>query len=293
MHSVFTRPTRDPRRRSRGQSLAEFALVAPVLLLILLFAIDFGRALYGWVILQNSTRIAANFAALNPDGWQGSGNAAIQAEYESLLENDLNTANCQAPSTPPAPVFTDGPDTAVTGGNPDTAFDFGDTVVVGLSCTFQPVTPIIGSVVGANLQLSASAEFRIRAGELTGLPNPTRIPPPPTPTPTPTGTTPTPTPTAAACAAPRASFTGSPTSGPGGTLSVQFTSTSTSSPGCTLTYSWDFGDGQTSTSESPLHLYTKTNQGQQQRFTVRLTVTVQASGLSDTATANNYITVNR
>ncbi len=56
------------RRRTggaRGQGLVEFALVAPVLLLILLLALDFGRAFYSWINLQNASRIGANFAALN------------------------------------------------------------------------------------------------------------------------------------------------------------------------------------------------------------------------------------
>lgn len=190
------RTHRSPRRHGRGQSLVEFALILPVFLLVLLMAIDFGRALYGWVVLQNSARIAANFAGLNPDGWRGAGNPTIQLEYEAQIENDLDTANCVAAGTPPAPVFTDGPDVPVAGGNPDTSFDVGDTVVVSMTCSFQPLTPIIGGILGNTVQLGASSEFRIRSGDLVGLANPTRIPPPPTPTPTPDpGATPTPTPT--------------------------------------------------------------------------------------------------
>ena len=49
------------RERSRGQSLVEFALVLPILLLLVLITVDFGRALYGWVVLQNSARIAAKW----------------------------------------------------------------------------------------------------------------------------------------------------------------------------------------------------------------------------------------
>ena len=199
---TYIRPLGLPRRsstptpdRARGQGLVEFALVLPVFLLILLMAIDFGRALYGWVVLQNSARIAANFAGLNPDGWQGAGDTTIQLEYEAQIEHDLDTANCVAPGTPPAPVFTDGPDAPVAGGNPDTNYDVGDTVTASLTCVFQPLTPIIGAILGNTVQLGASSEFRIRSGDLVGLANPTRIPlPGPTPTPGP-GATPTPTPT--------------------------------------------------------------------------------------------------
>ena len=49
-------------QRSRGQSLVEFALVLPMILLLMLIAIDFGRVFLGWVALNNSARVAANFA---------------------------------------------------------------------------------------------------------------------------------------------------------------------------------------------------------------------------------------
>jgi hypothetical protein len=225
-----------------GQSLVEFALVLPLLLLLVLITVDFGRALHGWVIVQNSARIAANFAGVNPDGWRGAGDAAVQAEYEEQIERDLGSANCQAPGTPPTPVFTDGPDSQVTGGYTDSNYDLGDTVVVGLSCTFRPITPVIGAIVGANVQLSARSEFRIRSGDVVGLANPTRIPAP-GPTPTPAGTpTPTavPTPTPSC---PTAAFTATDNSNPGNPHRMNFSgSISPTSGGWTWTWSGGFND---------------------------------------------------
>lgn len=168
-----------------GQAIAEFAIVIPVLLLLVLVAIDFGRMLYGWVILQNSARIGANYAGLYPEGWESPGDAAIQLEYETLIEKDLSTANCVAGATPPAPVFMDGPDTADPGGTADTAYNVGDSVRVDLACTFSPLTPIVSSIVGNNFRLAAGFTFRIRSGEVTGLPDPTRMPRPGGPPPGP------------------------------------------------------------------------------------------------------------
>jgi hypothetical protein len=54
------------RSRARGQSLVEFALILPILLLLALIAVDFGRVYLGWINLQNEARIAADFAANNP-----------------------------------------------------------------------------------------------------------------------------------------------------------------------------------------------------------------------------------
>ena len=55
--------------RSRGQGLVEFAITIPVLLLILLIVIDAGRLFYGYVALQNASRVAASYAADHADSW--------------------------------------------------------------------------------------------------------------------------------------------------------------------------------------------------------------------------------
>ena len=44
------------RRRTRGQSLVEFALVMPILLFLTLIALDFGRVYLGYINLQNMSR---------------------------------------------------------------------------------------------------------------------------------------------------------------------------------------------------------------------------------------------
>lgn len=64
-------------------------------------------------------------------------------------------------------------------------------------------------------------------------------------------------------------------------LDIQFTNNST---GQQTSYSWDFGDGNSSTAEHPLHTYTVTGD-----YTVTLTVT--GPGGSDTETKTNYINV--
>jgi Flp pilus assembly protein TadG len=201
MHRLASLRRRARATPSRGQSLVELALVLPVILLVLLFAIDFGRGFYSWVILQNASRIGANYAALNPEGWEGTGSPTIKAEYAALVSKDWGTLGCPAPADP---VFTDSPaDTSTAGQTPDTAYDVGDTASVTLTCPFRPLTPVISAIVGNTLQLTANSEFRIRSGEVAGLDNDAAIPKPsivaPTPTPGPTATpgpTGTPGPTA-------------------------------------------------------------------------------------------------
>lgn len=47
----------------KGQTLAEFALTLPILLLLLFGIIEFGRLFQSWVTLQNSARTAVRYAS--------------------------------------------------------------------------------------------------------------------------------------------------------------------------------------------------------------------------------------
>ncbi len=53
----------DPTRHQRGQALAEFTLVVPILLLLLLTAGDFGRFFAAGITVESITRTAAEYAA--------------------------------------------------------------------------------------------------------------------------------------------------------------------------------------------------------------------------------------
>lgn len=54
------------RRGERGTSTIEFAMTAPLLLLLLLGILDFGRALNAYVTVSNASREGLRFAARNP-----------------------------------------------------------------------------------------------------------------------------------------------------------------------------------------------------------------------------------
>ena len=60
-----TSATRRRARRSRGQSVAEFALLLPVMLAFLGLTIDFARVFQAWITLESATRDAAEYAATN------------------------------------------------------------------------------------------------------------------------------------------------------------------------------------------------------------------------------------
>lgn len=198
---------------SRGQALVEFALVLPILLLLLVFAIDFGRVFFGWVGIHNAARIGANYAASHPDAWTAPNNVQKAAQRQAFLDQisrDAEAINCSLATVDP-PTFINRGGTA----NPR---EMGDQVTVTLRCDFTVITPIASSLVGNPLELTSEAVFTVRGGTVAGIPIPTPTPvPTPVPTPTPTATStgaPTPTPTASPTGAPTPTPTLVPTPTP-------------------------------------------------------------------------------
>jgi PKD repeat protein len=228
------------RDRSRGQSVVELALLVPALLLIVMMGIDFGRVYLGWVNAQNIARIAATFAGNNPDAWGTPGDAAARARYQEIIANDARAINCELPATIPSPIFA-------------TGTDLGDLVEVRIDCNFTVLTPVISSILGPDILVSANIFYPVRAGLVGSVPG--GLPPVP---------------------APVAAFVASPTSGMED-LVVQVTDSSTNNPS---SWRWTFGDGTGASflKTPPPHTYA--NPG-----TYTITLLVQNSGGSSTATA--------
>ena len=68
-------------RSSRGQSLVEFALVLPFLLVLVLGAVDYGRAYFDYISVTSAARTAAFYASAGPESaadTTGIRNAALQ-----------------------------------------------------------------------------------------------------------------------------------------------------------------------------------------------------------------------
>jgi PKD repeat protein len=238
--------------------MVELALVLPVVLLFLLIALDFGRVYLGYVNLQNLARIAANFAANSPTAnYADTSSGSTGEQYQNIVLNDANATNCDllplgSTDTVPTPVFTDQ--------NGDgTSTGLGDLAKVGLTCSFDIWTPIISSILADRIDVSASATFPVKSGGVAGIPTGGGGP----------GNAPT------------AAFTGAPVSG-SDPLSVFFDDQSFNAP---VQYSWNFGDGNTSSTVGDVtHVYNSPG-----TYTVTLTVTNTAG--SDVEQKIDYITV--
>ncbi|QSO50336.1 pilus assembly protein [Alicyclobacillus curvatus] len=119
-----------------GQSLVEFALVLPVLLLLLLGIIDFGRVLSAYYVVDHAARDAARYASIG-----ASDSTVIQA-----IQSD--TAALTG-----TPNYTISP-TAVNrlSGNP---------VTVTVSVPVQIIDPVMAAILGSTYTASATVQMRI------------------------------------------------------------------------------------------------------------------------------------
>lgn len=242
------------RRRHRGQGLVEFALVLPVLFFFLLTVLDFGRVYLGYINLQNLARIAANYAANDPDAWVD-GDATSQAAYRQIVLNDAAATNCDLPGDPDVvadPTFTD------QNGDGDPR-GIGDLVTVSLTCDFAVWTPVISAVVGNQIPVSAQAAFPVKTGQVAAGGG------------------------GGSGVLPTAAFSADDTTG-SPPHTVQF---SDESGGLPDTWLWQFGDAANSTSTLQDPTFTYTDPG---IYSVTLTVS-NAAGSSAPLTKTNYISV--
>ena len=161
-------PSRSRRASSRGQSLVELALIAPVFLLLLLTAIDLGRLLYSQITITNAAKEAA-LVASQGGTWQAnaacSDNNTVMCGALSEAQGGFVIVEQTRVSLSPAVCDKNAPYPA--GGPP--------TVSVEVTSPFRVVTPIIGSLVGSNIVLHATAEaecLAVPAVTFPSLPDP-------------------------------------------------------------------------------------------------------------------------
>ncbi len=85
------------RTRGRGQSLAEFALLLPLMLAFLGLALDFSRVFQAWITLESATRDAAESAATDAT----SSSEALTLAQERICLQSQTVPGFQLSSSPP------------------------------------------------------------------------------------------------------------------------------------------------------------------------------------------------
>jgi len=80
-------------RTRGGAAAAEFALVLPVLMTLVLACVDFGRFAYHHIAITNAARAGAEYGIMNP--YVASGSSAWQSAIQTTARNELtNQTNC-------------------------------------------------------------------------------------------------------------------------------------------------------------------------------------------------------
>lgn len=145
------------RERSRGQALVEFAIVIPLLLLMVLALFDGGRAVIYYTELTNATRVGARVAMVN-QSHDASCTGSIRT-YKCAAAEIATSTGLSAASIPTA-VFTDS-DGNLVSPTATTCRSYGEcAATVTASYSFAPVTPIVSSILGS-IDLSASTTMTI------------------------------------------------------------------------------------------------------------------------------------
>jgi hypothetical protein len=150
----------DRTRRSRGQSVAEFAVVLPIMLLILAGAVDLGRVFYAYVAVENAAKEGALYGARHPLCGSASPTCPDPRNVRWIVENEA--ANLKDRSG--ASQLTTKAACRTSAGSlvqPINDCVNGDVYVVEVTHSFRLVTPILGDVVGSSLTLGASSEATV------------------------------------------------------------------------------------------------------------------------------------
>jgi Flp pilus assembly protein TadG len=73
-------------RDERGQSLVELSLLLPLLIMVAMGALDFGRVYVAYVTIVNAAREGAFYASLNPTASDAGVQAIVDAETSGRLD---------------------------------------------------------------------------------------------------------------------------------------------------------------------------------------------------------------
>lgn len=176
---------RAPRNGQRSQSLIEFALISPVLLLLLFGIIDIGRAIFYYDTLSHAAREGARTAVIAAN--MQPTNAAVLATVTSQLIGAPVTAPCpQGPITsatppdnaawlyitepnPPAGIETTPPMNAPGGENAAAASGScsainpaGNNAQLQVTLRFNLIliTPVVAQATADHIVITAASVFR-------------------------------------------------------------------------------------------------------------------------------------
>jgi Flp pilus assembly protein TadG len=131
-----------------GQALVEFALVLPIVVLLVFALFDAGRAVWYYAELTNAARVGARVAMVNQSN-DASCNPSADRTFKCAAAQQAVGMGIASASIP---------DLSITG--TDCAVFGSCAVTVSVSYPYVPVTPVISQIIGP-LSLTASSTMTI------------------------------------------------------------------------------------------------------------------------------------
>lgn len=138
------------RRAERGQTLAEFALILPIFILLLVGIFDLGRAVYAFNTINNAAREGGRLAIVDQTIAHIQDRAAQHAASVAVADADVEVD------------FRDlgSPETEDSCAGVGTSGVVGCLAVVKVPYEFNSVTPLIGQLVGT-ISMVGETRFRV------------------------------------------------------------------------------------------------------------------------------------
>jgi Flp pilus assembly protein TadG len=253
------------RRRSdtpatRGQAMVEFALVAPLMALFIVIAIDFGRAFFSYVQITNGAREALVLAS---DDIAGPTNLTAMRDRVLLEANEQDHAGEDSSIQVTTVACHDPAGTEIDCAGATQGPGAGNTVTIIVTRDFSLITPLASSILGDAFQMSTTATSPVLGFVSAGGPG-----------------------GGGGCTTPVASFQVIVVNDL--TVAVNPAASSPQDPGdpCNISgYNWTWGDGsepEPGSATAAEHTFGVTG-----TYTIRLTVTNQAGS----ATTTHQVTV--
>lgn len=143
------------RRPETGAVAVEFALVAPMLILLVLGIIDFGYMLNRDTMINNTSRDAARVASL------GGTYAQVLATAQSELAGAGIPAGSPATTIAIDCVKPDGMDCNATSSTFDSLAGSGAVATVKITYKYSWLTPSMSALLGSTLTLTKQTQMRI------------------------------------------------------------------------------------------------------------------------------------
>lgn len=145
------------KKRHQGQGLVEFALILPLLLLLVLGIVEFSYIFITYTSMFNAAREGTRYGVVHPKDTA----EIIARTREKIMLTDPAAANITL-------VYDSGPGTASF--TDTAAVEVGDRVSVTLAYDLPTITPVIQPIVSSLYVETGSARTIVSLGEVASLP---------------------------------------------------------------------------------------------------------------------------